>query len=46
MPVLARTYGEPETLRWWVYRRVFFAACAVLWGYADGREWLVSHYLF
>jgi cyclopropane-fatty-acyl-phospholipid synthase len=46
MPVLARTYGEPEALRWWVYWRLFFMACAELWGYADGREWLVSHYLF
>jgi cyclopropane-fatty-acyl-phospholipid synthase len=46
MPVLARTYGEPHALRWWVYWRVFFMACAELWGYAGGREWLVSHYLF
>ncbi len=46
MPVLARTYGESQALRWWVYWRVFFMACAELWGYAGGREWLVSHYLF
>jgi cyclopropane-fatty-acyl-phospholipid synthase len=46
MPLLARTYGENQALRWWVYWRVFFMACAELWGYAGGREWQVSHYLF
>jgi cyclopropane-fatty-acyl-phospholipid synthase len=45
-PILAATYGPENMRRWWVYWRVFFMSCAELWGYAGGREWLVSHYLF
>lgn len=45
MPILKETYGE-DYLKWWVYWRVFFMACAELWGYKGGTEWMVSHYRF
>lgn len=44
--VLDRAYGEGRGRAWANNWRVFFLACAELWGYAGGSEWLVSHYLF
>jgi len=45
-PILAATYGESETGRWWMRWRMFFMACEELFNYGDGNEWFVSHYLF
>ena len=45
-PVLERTYGREHTALWWTRWRIFFMACAELFGYENGRQWWVSHYLF
>jgi cyclopropane-fatty-acyl-phospholipid synthase len=44
--IFAQTYGKEEVTKWWVYWRLFYLACAELWGFRGGNEWLVSHYLF
>jgi len=46
LPVLEATYGKRNAKRWFQRWRIFFMACAELWGYRGGEEWLVGHYLF
>ncbi|MGH8125325.1 MAG: SAM-dependent methyltransferase [Rhodanobacteraceae bacterium] len=43
--VLREAYGEHASL-WFQRWRMFWMACAELFGYAGGSEWMVAHYLF
>ena len=44
--LFAKTYGEHATTLWLVRWRLFYMSCAELFGYDNGNEWYVSHYLF
>ena len=45
-PVLVQTYGREQLALWWQRWRIFFMSCAELFGYDNGQQWWVSHYLF
>jgi cyclopropane-fatty-acyl-phospholipid synthase len=42
--VLTGEFGRPEGLRAYHRWRIFFLACAELFGFRNGSEWIVSHY--
>jgi cyclopropane-fatty-acyl-phospholipid synthase len=42
---LARGYGVDQVTRFWNMWRIFFIACAELFGHRDGGEWFVAHRL-
>ena len=46
LPVIAAAYGERHAAQWLQRWRIFFMVCAEMFGYRDGQEWWVSHYLF
>lgn len=46
LQLFAETYGKEAARRWLQRWRIFFMACAELFGYNNGNEWLVAHYIF
>lgn len=45
-PILENTYGAEHVEQWRNRWRIFFMACAELFGYKTGQEWWVTHYQF
>lgn len=46
LAVFTNTYGEKQAHIWQQRWRIFFMSCAELFGYSEGNEWRVAHYLF
>ena len=46
LKLLATIYGKGSEIIWFVRWRLFYMACEVMFGYKNGSEWKVSHYLF
>ncbi len=46
MPVLRATYGAANAALWWQRWRMFWMACAELFGLEQGHAWLVVHHRF
>ena len=45
-PIMRETYGAERAEQWFQRWRIFFMACAELFGMNQGREWYVGHYVF
>ena len=46
LPIMQETYGRERAEQWFQRWRIFFMACAELFGLNEGREWYVAHYVF
>jgi cyclopropane-fatty-acyl-phospholipid synthase len=46
LAILEQTYGKEQAPLWAQRWRMFWMACAELFAYNNGNEWMVSHYLF
>jgi cyclopropane-fatty-acyl-phospholipid synthase len=46
LQICSQVYGPDVAASWLQRWRIFFMAVAELFGYEEGREWWVSHYLF
>ncbi|MBE1161944.1 SAM-dependent methyltransferase [Dyella acidiphila] len=46
MRSLVKAYGREHADLWCQRWRMFWMACAELFGYDSGQQWLVAHYLF
>ena len=46
LTVMQTAYPPEDVNRWYNRWRLFYIACAELFGYQGGTEWFVAHYLF
>ncbi len=46
LEVMSATYGPDQAKIWNQRWRMFWMACAELFGFEDGNQWLVAHYRF
>ncbi len=45
LEILQANYGSREAKRWFQRWRLFVIACAELFGYQKGQQWMVGHFL-
>lgn len=44
LEIFRQCYGTNQAKKWFAYWRIFFMACAELWNFRGGSEWMVCHY--